>query len=86
MVYTVNKIEGVIEKRGMSCRVYTEDRISLMVGFVLNPLFAVTFVLSAATAVGTAVHDLSTYDPDCEIGKNHLKSRITVAFRQRLKF
>ena len=82
MSYTVNKIEGSIEKQGMSCRVYTEDRSSLMAGFVPSPLFVATSVVAAATAVGTAVHNLATYDPDYEIGKNPIKSKITVTFKK----
>ena len=53
-----------------------------MAGFVPNPLFVATSVVAAATAVGTAVHNLATYDPDYEIGKNPIKSKITVTFKK----
>ena len=91
MSYTVHKIEGSIEKQGMSCRVYTENRSALIGGalaasLVPNPIWPATFIASLAGAasatVGTVVHNIATYDPDYEIGKNPIKSKITVTFKK----
>ena len=91
MSYTVNKIEGAIEKQSLRCRVYMENRSALIGGalaasLVPNPIWPATFIASLAGAasatVGTVVHNIATYDTDYEIGKNPIKSKITVTFKK----
>ncbi|WP_421716902.1 hypothetical protein [Arcobacter arenosus] len=78
--FMVNKIEGAIEKRDLSCRVYTEYR-SVAMGAVAIPT-PVTVLGGLATMVGTAAHNLATFNPDYEIGKNKIKSTVTVIYQK----
>ena len=76
MSHTVNKIEGAIEKQSLRCRVYVENRSVLIGGalvasLVPNPITFIASLAGAATAtVGAVVHNIATYNPDYEIGKN----------------
>ncbi|QNM87916.1 hypothetical protein [Aliarcobacter cryaerophilus] len=78
--YIVNLIEGAIEKKSLSCRVYSEMRAAAMAGIVIPT--PVTVFGGLAAAAGTAIHNLATYDPDYEIGKNYLKNSITVKYKR----
>ena len=35
-----------------------------------------------AVAAGTAIHNLATFNPDYEIGKNYVKSTVTVTYKR----
>lgn len=78
--FMVNKIEGAIEKRDLSCRVYSEYR-SVAMGAVAIPT-PVTVLGGLAAMVGTAAHNLATFNPDYEIGKNKIKSTVTVIYQK----
>ncbi|TVT30224.1 hypothetical protein [Marinobacter vinifirmus] len=78
--YTVNKIEGAIEKKGLRCRVYTEYRSAAMAGMVVPT--GVTQVAGLFSAIGMAAHNLATLNPDYEIAKNQIKSTVTVAYKK----
>lgn len=72
----VEKIEGRLEKQGLKCRVFTEYRSATVAGAFLSP----TFLLGAGAAVGIAAHNLATFNPDYEIGKNKLAGTVTVKY------
>jgi len=78
--FMVNKIEGAIEKRDLSCRVYSEFR-SVAMGAVAIPT-PVTVLGGLAAIVGTAAHNLATFNPDYEIGKNKIKNTVTVIYQK----
>lgn len=73
----VSKIEGRIEKMGLKCRVYTEYRSATM---------AATFSPAALVGLGSAlaigVHNLATFNPDYEIGKNKVAGTVTVLYKK----
>lgn len=73
----VEKVEGRIEKQGLKCRVYTEYRSTTM---------AATFSPAALVGLGSAlaigVHNLATFNPDYEIGKNKVAGTVTVLYKK----
>lgn len=72
----ISLLEQTIESKGLTCRIYTENR-SAAIG---AGLFAVGAGLFAA--VGIAAHNLATYNPDYEVGKNLINNKITVKFKK----
>lgn len=76
----VNEIEGRIEKAGLSCRVFTEYRSAALAGSWWGP----TALLGVAAGIGIAAHNLATFNPDYEIGKNKLAGTITVTYKKSL--
>ncbi|WOG30125.1 hypothetical protein [Endozoicomonas sp. 8E] len=77
--FSVNKIEGAIEKKGLKCRVYTENRSAAMAGMAIPT--GVTQIAGLFSAVGIAAHNLATFNPDYEIAKNKLGGTITVKYK-----
>ncbi|HDR9076387.1 TPA: hypothetical protein QDA97_005208 [Burkholderia vietnamiensis] len=75
----VEKVEGRIEKAGLSCRVYTEYRSAAMAGSVLGGITAIAGVASAAAI---AAHNLATWNPDYELGKNQIKGHMSVVYKK----
>lgn len=71
----IEKIEGRIEKSGLKCRVYTEYRSAS-----LATIFSPAAILGVGAAIGIAAHNLATYDPDYEIGKNKVAGTVTVKY------
>ncbi|WAX70953.1 hypothetical protein [Gallibacterium anatis] len=72
-------IEELIEKNGFTCRVYTENRaVGIGVGLFGN----VGRLMSVYTAIGIGIHNLLTYNPDFEIGKDFINSRINVTYKK----
>lgn len=76
----VTEIEGRIEKAGLTCRVFTEYRSTALVGSFWGP----TALLGVAAGIGMAAHNLATFNPDYEIGKNKLAGTITVTYKKSL--
>ena len=72
----VEKIEGRIEKADMKCRVYSEYRSASMAAAAFSPVA----VLGLGAAVGIGTHNLATFNPDYEIGKNKLAGTLTVKY------
>ncbi len=64
----VNKLEGIIEQKGLRCRVYTEYRSASLASMAIPT--GVTQLAGFASAIGIAAHNLATLNPDYEIGKN----------------
>jgi hypothetical protein len=78
--FMVNKIEGTIEKQDLSCRVYSEFRSAAMAAVAIPT--PVTIFGGLAAMAGTAVHNLATFNPDYEIGKNKIKNTLTVIYKK----
>ncbi|PLK97033.1 hypothetical protein CWN56_06870 [Klebsiella pneumoniae] len=71
-------IETAIESKGMSCRVYTRNRITTAAATVW-PIPAV----AAIPLIGIAVHNLATFNPDYEIGKAIIDHKIYVSYKKK---
>lgn len=72
-------IEEFIERNGFTCRVYTENRAAgIGVGLFGN----IGRLMSIYTAIGIGIHNLLTYNPDFEIGKDFINSRINVTYKK----
>lgn len=71
----VKKIEGRLEKQGLKCRVYSEYRSTAMAA-----AFSPAAVVGLGAAVGIGLHNLATFNPDYEIGKNKLAGTVTVKY------
>ncbi len=76
MSEAVESIERKIENRGMKCRVYTKGRSAALAGELAVPLVG----WAAAAAIG--LHNLATWDPDYEIGKNLLTGTLTIEYKK----
>ena len=72
-------VEGIIEECGYKCRVYTENRSSALAAAAIPGL---GLLAGAAAAIGIAAHNLATYDPDFEIGKNFFDDKVNVTYKK----
>lgn len=77
---TARDVERMIENSGLRCRVYTENR-SAALGAAAIPT-GVTQVTGLFSAIGIAAHNLATFNPDYEIGKNIIDSQINVTYKK----
>lgn len=76
----VRVLEALIESKGMTCRVYTENRAAVMSAALIPT--GITQLTGLATAVGVGVHNLLTLNPDYEIGKHPLENKVTVTYKK----
>ncbi len=73
-------LEHKIEKLGLKCRVYTENRsASLALGLIPT---GVTTAVAIGSAVGILVHNIATFNPDYEVIKNFADNSIKVRFKK----
>ena len=72
----VKVLENCIAQHHMRCRVYTEYRAFALIG---DPLI---YGISVVAGVGIALHNMVTFNPDYEIGKNKFKRRVTVTYKK----
>ena len=79
MSSAVSAIENLIEAQGMSCRVYTYGRVAAAGGSFFG---GITGALGIASAVGMAVHNIATYNPDYEIAKHVVDNKLTVKYKK----
>ncbi|WP_370555226.1 hypothetical protein [Escherichia coli] len=75
---TVRTVESRIEKQGLKCGVYTEYRSSVMAGSFWGP----TAIAGAFSAAAIGVHNLATWNPDYEIGKNYVTRTLSVRYKK----
>lgn len=76
----VEVIEKMIESLGMKCRVYSTYRTTLMLTAAIpNPI---TAALGIGTAIGVAAHNLATWGPDYEIGKNMTLGTLDIIYKK----
>lgn len=76
---TVETIEKIIESNGLKCRVYTVGRIATAGASIFGGITGVVGVLSSAAI---AAHNIATWNPDYEIGKNFFGSSIHVEYKK----
>lgn len=81
MSEAVKKVEEIIEKAGMSCRIYTEYRMATIATAAIPVSPMVIGGVLAAISIG--IHNLATYDPDYEIAKNPVKKTLTVTYKKQ---
>lgn len=77
---TVRDIERMIENEGLRCRIYTENR-SAALGAAVIPT-GITQAAGLFSAIGIAAHNLVTFNPDYEIGKNIVDSQVNVTYKK----
>lgn len=77
---TVRTVEKVIEAQGLKCRVYTAYRATTM--GVLAASNPVTTIAGIGAALGIAAHNVATWNPDYEIGKNLTLGLIEVNYKK----
>ena len=80
MKKTVLKIESLIEAKGLKCRVHTKGRAATVAAAAIPVSPAVLGGWLSGIAIG--VHNLATYDPDYEIGKNRLSKELDVKYKK----
>jgi len=73
----VDTIESTIEKKGLSCRIYTRGRVAAAGGSFLGGLTGVVGVIST---IGIAAHNVATYDPDYEVAKHQVDNKLTITY------
>lgn len=76
MSESVTALEKLIESCGMKCRVYTKGRVATLAAELAVP------VVGWAAAVAMGMHNLATWNPDYEIGKNMLTGTLTVKYKK----
>jgi len=77
MAEAVALVEKYVEAYGLRCRVYTEYRAAALAGEVLAGGVGV------AAAVGIAVHNLATWNPDYEVGKDYISNALSVIYKKQ---
>ena len=80
MSYVVSRVEKAIESEALSCRVYTEYR-SAAIGSAAIPT-GVTQAVGLFSAIGIGLHNLVTYNPDYELGKNKISNTLSVIYKK----
>ena len=68
-------LESLIEKRKMTCRVYTLGRSAAVAGSFFG---GITGLIGIASTVAIAAHNLVTLNPEYEIAKNKISKKLTV--------
>ena len=76
MSKVIAELEGIIERDKMTCRVYSRNR-----GFVVAATSFVP-VVSWINVAAIAAHNIVTYDPDYEIGKDLKDKRLHVTYKR----
>lgn len=75
MIEAISNLEKFIEETKMTCRVYTLNRAAAAVG-VSWTIFGTTSWLAIAS------HNIATYNPDYEIGRDLFKNRVHVNYKK----
>jgi len=77
MSEAVDFLEKAIEGKQLTCRIYTIGRSASVAAAIISAPLAV------ASAVAIGAHNLATYDPDYEIGKQVVNNKLEVAYKKR---
>lgn len=70
-------LERYIESIHLKCRIYTKNRVVAGAAGLLNPAWG---VLALA---GIAAHNIVTWDPDYEIGRDIANNRVSVDWKKK---
>ncbi|PAU59198.1 hypothetical protein BZL41_16995 [Pseudomonas sp. PIC25] len=76
---TIEALEKIIESQGLKCRVYTIGRIATA---GVTAFGGVTGAIGLLSGIAIAAHNIATWNPDYEIGKNILGSNIHVTYKK----
>jgi hypothetical protein len=68
-------LEGLIERKKMTCRVYTANRSALAAGSLFG---GITGIVGLASTLAIAAHNVATLNPDYEIAKHKLDDKLSV--------
>lgn len=74
----VSKIESMIESEDLSCRIYTYGRVASAGATLVG---GVTGLAGIASAIGMAAHNIATFNPDYEIAKHLVDSKLSVVYK-----
>lgn len=70
------RVEKIIESKGLKCRIYMKGRSAALAAQLAVP------VVGWAAAAAMGVHNLVTWDPDYEIGKNIAMGTLTITYKK----
>jgi hypothetical protein len=76
MIEVTGEVEREVEKQDMSCRIYSRNRAAAATATAFVPALG----LIPLTAV--AVHNISTWNPDYEIGKDIIDNKLHITFKK----
>ncbi|WP_133543557.1 hypothetical protein [Mesocricetibacter intestinalis] len=76
MLAVSQDLENYMESQYLKCRIYTKNRIVTGLSGFLNPAWGILSLVSIAA------HNLVTYDPDYEIGRDIANNRIEVIWKK----
>ncbi|MDQ8919972.1 hypothetical protein RFH39_16910 [Acinetobacter baumannii] len=76
----VSLVEKAIESKGLKCRVYTENRASTMAAVAIPTPVTIWAGVAAGIAIGA--HNLATWNPDYEVGRNITAGTIKVNYKK----
>jgi imidazoleglycerol phosphate synthase glutamine amidotransferase subunit HisH len=76
LLEAVKFVEKEIERHGLKCRVYTRNRSIAAAGAL------VAGGVGVASFAAIAVHNLVTFNPDYEIGKDLIDNRLYVTYQE----
>lgn len=79
MMKVVQMIEHAIERKGLRCRVYTVGRVAAC---GLSVWGGVTGAVGVVSMTAIAMHNLSTFNPDYEIGRDLVDNQLVVDFKK----
>jgi len=71
-------LERMIEAVSLRCRIYTRGRVASAGASFFG---GITGVVGVASVVSLAAHNLFTYNPDYELGKNYIDHTISVTYK-----
>lgn len=74
----VENLEKLIDELGMKSRIYTRGRKALLAASVFGP----TALFGAASAIAMGAHNIATWNPDYEIGKDIKGNTITLEYKK----
>ena len=76
----VSLVEKAIESKGLKCRIYTENRASTMAAAAIPTPITVWAGVAAGIAIGA--HNLATWNPDYELGRNLTAGTLKVNYKK----
>ncbi|AQZ33436.1 hypothetical protein BHQ29_09140 [Pseudomonas sp. LPH1] len=75
----IETLERIIEAQGLTCRIYTIGRLAAAGATIFGGL---TGAVGALSSIAIAAHNIATWNPDYELGKNIIGSSIHVTFKK----
>jgi hypothetical protein len=77
---SVKRLEELIEKQNLSCRVYTAGRATTVAAAAIP--VSPTVLAGWASAIAIGAHNLATFNPDYEIAKFPLSAKLEINFKK----